>query len=208
MDGSVSRQPQKRGILASATLWWLQWATGAESGAVNTIQSGRSVPGQNAPQRPPTQTQRLAHLNTLRSLPLLCYRFRKPLPPRPPSPGSRQDTAKTRPSHTSRSKELDPLRHRRLCSPSFPFFRARQFCTPPSHPAHCSLLSRSPLPIKQKPGFVKRETQDRPETAYPDEVSFDSLEPFFLHPLFCKYPLSRHLQPATSYRWRFSVVCR
>lgn len=141
-----------------------------------------------------------------RSLPLLCYRFRKPLPPRPPSPGSRQDTAKTRPSHTSRSKELDPLRHRRLCSPSFPFFRARRFCTPPSHPAHCSLLSRSPLSIKQKPGFVKRETQDRPETAYPDEVGFDSLEPFFLHPLFCKYPLSRHLQPATSHRWRFSVV--
>ena len=88
-----------------------------------------------------------------RSLPLLCYRFRKPLPSRPPSPGSRQDTAKTRPSHTNRSKELNPLRHRRLCSPSFPFFRARRSLRTPFAP--CSLLTplKTPLPIKQKPGL-------------------------------------------------------
>jgi hypothetical protein len=161
MDGSVSRQPQKRGILASGTLWWLQWATGAESGAVNTVQSGRSVPGQNAPLPTNAKIGAFQHVARCpRSLPLLCYRFRKLLPPRPPSPGSRQDTAKTRPSHTNRSKELDPLRHRRLCSPSFPFFRARRSLRCPLRTLLTANSSQDPpCRLSKSPGCETRNAR-------------------------------------------------
>ena len=61
---SVSGQPQKRGILASGTLWWLQWAIGAESGAVKTVQSGRNVPGPWQSGTPPTHQRKDRRIQT------------------------------------------------------------------------------------------------------------------------------------------------
>lgn len=151
MDGSVSRQPQKRGILASGTLWWFRCRIRSRE-----HRSKQPRPdNQNAPYPP---TQRLAHSNTLPVVRAPCRCCvtvsEKPLPPRLLSPGPRQDTAKTRPSHMNRSKELDPLRHRRPVLPKLSVLPSPPVSAlPPSHPAHCKLLSRSPLPIEQKPGL-------------------------------------------------------
>lgn len=72
-------------------------------------------------QNAPTHQRKERRIQTRCPLSVAVLPFQKSSPP---SPGSRQDTAKTRPSHTNSSKKLDPLRHRRFVLPSFPFFRA------------------------------------------------------------------------------------
>ena len=148
-------------------------------------QRARTLTIQNAPQRPPTHQPKDRRIQTRCPLSAPCRCCvtvsEKPLPPRPPSPGSRQDTAKTRPSHTNKSEELDSLRHRRLVLPKLSVLPSLPVSAlPPSHPARCKPLPRSPLPIEAKARAVKRETQDRPETGDPGEVDFDPLEPFFI----------------------------
>ena len=123
------------------------------------FKAAAACPGPGNPERPlPTNAKIGAFKHVVRcprSLPLLRYRFRKTSPTAPTKPRIQARQAKTRPSHTNRSKELDPP----TCAPqTFHSSEPASLCAILFAP--CSLQTPPKIPLANRSKSPGCETRN------------------------------------------------